>query len=253
MHTGPLRDGLPVREAPLCRQQSSTAPRAHSTGALLFFIHGVQSRFPDIFHTLQPCKTHTTRETGGQTVDGNVDGDSWPKKSRFASHTSHTVCTPALKNTTQEVAVHSAAPRAAKKPQTQIKPLFSANPSSAPAAKAAALPSKERPHPAGRNPTLPPSRSGVTDTGKRVQRGRREGWRDPHIHTQAAFSGRGQRGTNERREQREEGRISQQPGERDERRRERESEREGSSTLQQVAFGRKKLENTMADGQSINS
>lgn len=51
---------LPEREAPPCRQQSSTAPRAHNTGALLFFIRGVQSRFPDIFHALHP-ETHTGR------------------------------------------------------------------------------------------------------------------------------------------------------------------------------------------------
>lgn len=50
----------PETEAPLCRQHRSTAPRAHNTGALLFFIHGVQSRFPDIFHTLPP-ETHIQR------------------------------------------------------------------------------------------------------------------------------------------------------------------------------------------------
>lgn len=48
----------PEREAPLCRQHRSTAPRAHNTGALRFFIHGVQSRFPDIFHA-RPPETHS--------------------------------------------------------------------------------------------------------------------------------------------------------------------------------------------------
>lgn len=118
LHAGPLRDGLPVREAPLCRQQSSTAPRAHSTGALLFFIHGVQSRFPDIFHTLQPWKTHTTRETGGGSDVRQLTGTSMEilSRKRVALHrTQAAVFAPALKNTTQEVAVHSAAPRAAKK------------------------------------------------------------------------------------------------------------------------------------------
>lgn len=57
----------PGREAPLCRQHNSTAPRAHNTGALLFFIHGVQSRFPDIFHTLTP-EIHTQTEEGQRVI-----------------------------------------------------------------------------------------------------------------------------------------------------------------------------------------
>lgn len=79
-------DYSPGREAPLCRQQSSTAPRAHNTGALLFFIHGVQSRFPDIFHT-QPPETHTHKDDG-QKVIYTLQQHNTEIKVENTSHTS---------------------------------------------------------------------------------------------------------------------------------------------------------------------
>lgn len=69
---------LPGAEAPLCRQHSSTAPRVHNTGALFFFIHGVQSCFPGIFHTLPP-ETHTRRGRSGQ--------ENWQKTSKYTLKT----------------------------------------------------------------------------------------------------------------------------------------------------------------------
>lgn len=88
-------------------------------------------------------------------------------------------------------------PSAAKKLQTQIKPFFSVSPhpaadpisSACTRSHAAQRSSKGRPHSAGRNPTPPPSRSGVTDTGRGVQEeeGGEEGRRE---NTQAAFKSR---------------------------------------------------------------